>query len=158
MKIPQKYNLAIALLLISGVVLAWGAMSLTVQNNAKVVIQDKNFAPEIIPVGSVCPVYGASVYSVSNSTITNLSWPQIVEPGTVSLLFCLENVGASTSAIFTQGTVNPLPSPGTLTVTPAGSVPILATGVTAITVSLTASTGVPASITGTTYSFSLTIA
>ena len=156
MQIPKTYNLVIALLLISGVILAWGALSLNINNTARVGIQGKNFAAEIIPVDTVCPAYGSSVYDVSNSTITNLSWPQIIEPGTVSLLFCLENVGASTSAIFTQGTVNPSPSPGTLTVTPTGSVPILATGVTAITVSLTASVGVPASGIMT-YSFSLTI-
>jgi len=161
MQIPKKYNLVIALLLISGVILAWGALSLNVNNSATVVIQQKNFAAEIIPVGSVCAAYGSPVYNVSNSTIA-LTWPQIIEPGSVSLLFCLENVGSATSATFTQGAVtgpgNSTPSPGTLTVTPSGSVPILATAVTAITVSLTASTGVPASITGTTYVFSLTIA
>ena len=155
MQIPKTYNLVIALLLISGVILAWGALSLNVNNTARVAFQDKNFAPEIIPVGTVCPAYGSSVYDVSNSTIP-LTWPQIIEPGSVSLLFCLENVGSATSATLIQGTVTPSPSPGTLTVTPTGSVPILATGVTAITVSLTASVGVPASGIMT-YSFSLTI-
>ena len=157
MQIPRKYSLVIVFLMISGVILAWGALSLNVNNTATVVIEQKNFAAEIIPVGTVCPAYGASVYSVSNSSIP-LTWPQIIEPGSVSLLFCLENVGSATSATFIQGTATPSPSPGTLTVTPTGSVPVLATAVTAITVSLTASTGVPASITGTTYSFSLTIA
>jgi len=155
MQIPKTYNLVIALLLISGVILAWGALSLNINNTARVGIQGKNFAAEIIPVDTVCPAYGSSVYDVSNSTIP-LTWPQIIEPGSVSLLFCLENVGTATSATMIQGTVAPSPSPGTLTVTPTGSVPILATAVTAITVSLTASVGVPASALMT-YSFSLTI-
>jgi hypothetical protein len=157
MQFPKKYNVVVALLLTSGVILAWGALSLNVNNTATVVLQQKNFAVEIIQVGIVCPAYGAPVYNTSNSTIA-LSWAAIAEPGSVSLLFCLENVGAATQANFAQGTVNPTPSPGTLVISPTGSVPVLATAVTAITVTLSASTGVPASVTGTTYSFSLTIA
>jgi hypothetical protein len=157
MQIPKKYNLVVALLLISGVIIVWGALSITVNNTATVILQQKNFAVEIVQVGTVCPAYGTSVYSTSNSTI-GLTWPAIAEPGSVSLLFCLENVGAATQANFTQGAINPTPAPGTLAISPSGSVPVLATAVTAITVSLAASTGVPASITGTTYSFSLTIA
>jgi len=157
MQFPKKYNVVVALLLTSGVILAWGALSLNVNNTATVVLQQKNFAVEIVQVGTICPAYGSSVYSTSNSTI-GLTWQAIAEPGSVSLLFCLENVGAATQANFTQGAVSPTPSPGTLAITPSGSVPVLATAVTAITVSLSASTGVPASITGTTYSFSLTIA
>ena len=157
MQFSKKYNLVVALLLTSGVILAWGATLLTVNNTATVILQQKNFAVEIVQVGTVCPAYGSSVYSTTNSTI-GLTWPAITEPGSVSFLFCLENVGAATQANFSQGAVNPTPSPGTLALTPSGSVPVLATAVTAITVTLSASTGVPASITGTTYSFSLTIA
>lgn len=156
MQIPQKYNLVIAFLLISGVVLAWGALSLNITNTATVVVQQKNLAAEIIPVGSNCPAYGGSAYNSSNSTIA-VAWPQIIEPGSVSLLFCIQNVGSGTSATFTQGTVTPTPSPGTLTIAPPGNVPILAQAVTQITVSLTASVGVPGSVTGTNYTFSLTI-
>src|SRR5437867_1335116 len=150
MHIAKKYSLVIALLGISGIIFAWGALSLTVNNSATVVIRDRNFAVEILPVASSCPQYLSPLYSVANNTI-QLSWPQVVEPGSVSLLFCLSNVGAATSAVFTQGEVTPSPSPGTLTITPAGSVAITATGVMAIIVVLDASVGVPATLTGMNY-------
>jgi len=50
MQIPRKYSLVIVFLMISGVILAWGALSLNVNNTATVVIEQKNFAAEIIPV------------------------------------------------------------------------------------------------------------
>src|SRR2546425_10490755 len=76
MQIPKTYNLVIALLLISGVILAWGALSLNINNTARVGIQGKNFAAEIIPVDTVCPAYGSNPFYVSKNTITQFSCPQ----------------------------------------------------------------------------------
>ncbi len=154
MRIPRRYYPIPVVLLISGVVFAWGAATLiiNINNTATVIIQPKNLALDILATGSTCPAYGSSAYSQSNSTIS-LTWPSILEPGSSSFLFCLENVGTATSATFTQGTVTPSPSPGNLTISPLGILTIAATSVTPITTTLTASTGAPP----TQYQFTLTI-
>lgn len=139
--------------------LGLGAASLilNINNSATVTIATKNFALEILPNGSTCPAYGAPAYNLSSNSTISLNWGTITEPGSANFLFCLENVGTATSSTFTQGTVSPPPSPGALTIAPAGSVTIAAQSVTPITVTLNVTTGVPATIPGITYSFSLTI-
>ncbi len=153
MKIPKQYYAPLVLLLIAGAIFAWGALTLDISNTATVVVNAKNLAVDIIASTSTCPVYGSNAYSLSNSTIS-LTWPTVNEPGSSGFLFCLENVGSSTSVTFTQGTVTPSPSPGTLTTSPTGPVSIAAKGVTPIPTTLTATIGVP----DTTYTFTLTIA
>jgi hypothetical protein len=151
-KIPKRYYPLLIVLLISAVIIAWGGMNLNLNNTATVTLAAKNLAVDIIPSDSTCPAYGAGVYGLTNTTIA-LTWPVISEPGSVSRLFCLENVGTATQGTITLGTVSPSPSPGTLTIAPVGSQPITATGITSLTETLTATVGTPA----TTYSFSLVI-
>ncbi len=153
MQIPRRYYLALILLIVSGLMIAWGASQLSVSNTATVTLASKNFALDIIATSSSCPAYASNSYSSTNASL-GLAWPSIAEPGSASFLFCLENVGTATSATFTQGTVTPSPSPGAVSLSPAGPVTITPQGVTSITTTLTATIGTPPS----TYLFTLTIA